>query len=223
MRISDLPESSRPKEKALSKGIEVLSDAELIALFINSGYKNFSALDIANSLLKKYDNLANLTQLKLEHLIEEKGISETKALRLVALFEVVKRVVKNDFQKGKKSEWDVKLFYKQHRFDFLNLETERLVLYILNDYYQVVRSFVLYEGNEGGFEISYKQIFYHAIILNAKKIVLVHNHPSQIAEPSFNDFQFHIALKKECEKMKIILVDNLIFTNNDFVSLTKTQ
>ena len=216
MRISDLPNDSRPREKAILHGFGSLSSAELIAIFINTGYRNVSALDIANHLLKKYDGLSNLIRLSKEQLTKEKGISEKKALTLLALFEVVKRITSD--ASAPSSKWNPSQFFKANRFDYIGLEREKFVLYLVNSQYEIKKKITLYEGNISGFDMSLHVIFHEAVLYGIKNIVIVHNHPSQLAVPSTSDVQFTLNLYKECKKLGLTLVDHIIFTDDNFFS-----
>ena len=100
MRISDIPENLRPREKALQYGIEELSDQELLALIIGSGVRGHSAIDIAGELLSTYAySLEALSNTNYQSLLGHLGLKESIALRLLATFEFHKRLISNRYQK----------------------------------------------------------------------------------------------------------------------------
>ena len=199
-------------------GFETLSDGELLAIFINTGYRDTSAIDIANELLIKFDGLSNLIQLHHEQLMSVKGISSAKSIRLLALFEVLKRVNHETLKECSNKTWNPAAFFKSYRLDYFNKSKECLVLYILDDNLKVRKIIKLYEGNEEGFDIRVSEIFRNAMLYNAKNIVLTHNHPSQSELPSLVDTRFTKNLMEDCAKFGIKLVDHIIFTNKKFYS-----
>ena len=92
MKIADLPKEAKPREKAFCYGIEELDDQELLALLIGSGVKGHSAIDIAKSLLETFITLPHLSQASLNALTNQRGLNKITALKLVAAFELHKRL-----------------------------------------------------------------------------------------------------------------------------------
>ena len=223
MRIRDLPYDAQPREKALKNGFSSLSDGELLAIFINTGYRDVSAIDIANNLITKYEGLTNLVQLHKEQLVSVKGISEIKATKLMALFEVSKRMNREQRKDVELGKWNPQEFYERYRLDYLNLTKERLVLYLLDRDFQVKRFITIFEGNESGFDMKTDMIFKHTVLDNCNKIVLAHNHPSQNELPSQDDVMFTTSFMMDCSRFGITLVDHVIFTNNKFCSLIEGE
>ena len=93
VRIQDLPEDERPREKLLKEGGEVLSDAELLAILIGTGTKDKSAIDLANEIMSKYGSYKGLAGRDIEELKQIKGLKEAKILNIAAAFEIARRVV----------------------------------------------------------------------------------------------------------------------------------
>jgi len=91
-RIKDLPEDTRPREKLLKSGPDVLSDAELLAALIGSGTKGKSAIELAEEVLAKYQSMKNMADLPLNVIMSIKGIKQAKAVRLAVAFEMAKRI-----------------------------------------------------------------------------------------------------------------------------------
>ncbi len=93
VRIQDLPEDERPREKLLKEGGEVLSDAELLAILIGTGTKDKSAIDLANEIMSKYGSYKGLAGRDIEELKQIKGLKEAKILNIAAAFEIARRIV----------------------------------------------------------------------------------------------------------------------------------
>jgi len=93
IRIRDLPEDERPREKLLKEGGEVLSDAELLAILIGTGTKDKSAIDLANEIMSKYGSYKGLAGRDIEELKQIKGLKEAKILNIAAAFEIARRIV----------------------------------------------------------------------------------------------------------------------------------
>jgi DNA repair protein RadC len=92
IRIKDLPEGDRPREKLLSLGPETLADKELLAILIRCGSKNKSALDIAEDILNEYRTLKNIGGLPISELMKIKGIKKAKVINILVAFEIAKRL-----------------------------------------------------------------------------------------------------------------------------------
>lgn len=93
IRIKDLPEEQRPREKMLKNGGEILSDTELLAILIGTGTKDKSALDLANEIIGKYGSFRGLAGRDIEELKQIKGLKEAKILNIAAAFEMARRIV----------------------------------------------------------------------------------------------------------------------------------
>ena len=93
IRIKDLPENERPREKLLKEGPEALTDTELLAILIGKGIKDKSAIDVANEIMYKYNSFRGLAGKSIEELKEIKGLGETKILNIAAAFELARRIV----------------------------------------------------------------------------------------------------------------------------------
>lgn len=93
IRIKDLPEGLRPREKLLKEGAEILSDTELLAILIGKGIKGKSAIDLADEIMRKYNSFRGLAGKSIEELKEIKGLGETKILNIAAAFEIARRIV----------------------------------------------------------------------------------------------------------------------------------
>lgn len=216
-KIVELPKLQRPREKALRYGIEKLSDYELLAIIIGSGFVDNSALDIAYKMLSDSGGLRKLIQKPLLDLTSYKGVKEAKGIKLLACFELVKRV---EIEKG--NDIDVAVdasFVYWHCKSFIsNSNQEYLFIVILNKRHKLIHEMTLYKGNESSISVSVPQILQQVLIHGGRYFYVVHNHPSGSLEPSENDIFMTSELIRQSKRLKIELVDHLIITDEGYYS-----
>src|SRR6266567_2800273 len=101
LKIREMPEDERPREKLETHGAKALSDAELVAILLRTGLKGTNVVDLARELLQRYGTLAELSRCTLDELKEVRGIKRDKALHLLAAFELGQRLVRESLSKQK--------------------------------------------------------------------------------------------------------------------------
>ena len=184
--IHDLPTLERPREKALRYGIEALSDNELLALIIRSGYHGENASDLANKLISTYNGLEGLSAAPMHDVAKQKGIKSNKALLLAAIFEIHKRLnVKRVEKEGEMANSDY--LYKKYSPQLVDASQEVLILVLVNKRRNIIRESLLYKGTESDVVFSYKEMWRELFIHNAYGFYLIHNHPNNQANPSKKD------------------------------------
>ena len=144
MRFSDLPPLERPREKALHYGVDTLSNHELLALLIGSGYTDTSASDVAYQLLSESGGLLNLLNKTIYDLLKIKGIGEGKALRLLSCFELVKRI---DISHNKPDFLPSTIdLYQKYESKFSQIQKEHVYLIILDKFLQILEDGRMTDG-----------------------------------------------------------------------------
>lgn len=218
MAIKDIPIEQRPREKAIRFGIEELSDQELLALLIGSGYKGRSAIDVANDLLSCYFNsMYSLSNSNLASLMAHTGLKEAVALRLLATFEFHHRLNSPKYQKQDsiKSPEEVYL-----RYQYLeNYDQEVLILIMLDTKNRIKQEKLLYKGTFNSFEIDVRQILQEIILAKAKSFILIHNHPDEEQTASDNDILATKVIEKSANNLGIKLIDHIIIYRGGFYSI----
>ena len=218
MGIKDIPIEQRPREKAIRFGIEELSDAELLALLIGSGYKGKSAIDVANELLSSYFNsMYSLSNSNLASLEAHTGLKEAVALRLLAAFEFHHRLNSPKYQKQDsiKSSGEVYL-----RYQYLeNYDQEVLILIMLDSKNRIKQEKLLYKGTFDSFSIDVRQILQEIILAKAKSFILIHNHPDEESTASDNDILATNVIEKSANNLGIKLIDHIIIYRGGFYSI----
>lgn len=217
-KIKDLPLLHRPREKALYYGINALSEVELLAILIGEGTSGASALTLASRLLDEHLSLTNLYRIK-DHLkLKIPGIGVVKGLRLIACFELTKRlgIAREERDVFLYNAEEITKLY-QNKIGRLNKET--LYLIALNKRLHIISEKQIYLGHERGFIIDSKEIIRELVISGAEYYVLIHNHPSGIVSPSENDIKTTTELAKLSRNLGIELYDHIIVTHLEYFSI----
>lgn len=214
MNLYNLPPENRPREKALKYGISTLSDVELIALILGSGYQGNDVLSLANELILKVQGLANLINFNEQELMQIKGIKKVKAIRFFASIELAKRIKINSNKSA---------FYLDYALTFIDkigeTKQEHLFMLSLNNKKRVIKEKLISISSSDNIILFTKEILKNASSFSYKNIVLLHNHPSGIYFPSENDIASSYSLKKDLMKLGIDLIDHIIITNKNAYSI----
>jgi len=207
MRIHDFDPDSRPRERLLHSGAASLSPAELLAIILGNGTKNLNIVDICNEIIAKF-TLEKLSAVTLKELQEVKGIGKAKAMQIVAVFELNKRLHYSRNQ-NKKIQAASDIF--EYMTGRVPDETkEHLFVLHLNTKNQITKTELVSVGTLNAALIHPREVFKSAIKESAHAIILVHNHPSGDTEPSSADKQVTELLKKASAVIQIDLLDHVI-------------
>lgn len=204
-----------PREKLIYKGIEYLSDSELLAIIINSGTSESSSIEIANQLLESYD-LRSMARLSYEEFILNKGIGPAKACILLAAFELAKRkdlISTNGYKiKSSQDAYD----YLSPYFTGLNHEEFRVLL--LDRSNKVKKCVLLSKGGISGTIVDPKLVFKYALDALASSVILSHNHPSGNLQALECDITITNKLAKAGQLLEIKVLDHLIISDIGYYS-----
>ena len=207
----------RPREKYISKGINSLTDAELFAILLGSGYKEKSALDLSKEmLLSVSNNLDVFARLTLKDLTKFKGVGEVKAITLQVAFEIARRrkLAENPIEFIKTSEDVVKIY----RPKLQDLPVEEFHIILLNRKNRILSMQKISEGGTTGTIVDPKVVFKKAIDHLATAMILVHNHPSGNKMPSNADLDITKKIKSFVELIEITILDHIIIANDNYFS-----
>lgn len=216
--IQSWAEEDRPREKLMLKGKAALTDAELIAILINSGTVDLTAVDVARLILKSVgNNLNELAKLSIKDLSKFRGIGEAKAIAVIAALELGRRRKEQDRAERARitSSRDA---YNEIRPHLLDKPHEEFWILLLNRANEVLRPVQISTGGVSGTVADPKLIFKQAIEYLACAIILVHNHPSGNLTPSQADKDLTRKLKEAGRLLDIPVLDHLIFTDNTYLS-----
>lgn len=219
MKIKSLPEYERPVEKCLSLGVESLSNRELLALLINSGTKEKSAMELAEEVLAKDDaGICYLRESSLEELMSISGIGKAKAARIAAAAELGKRIASKPLNTGVKIENDediADIFME----DMRHQKREIFKALLLNSKGGIISTETISIGELNSTVVHPREVFSKAVKKSAAAIVFIHNHPSGDPMPSKEDFATTARLV-ECGKLLgIRVIDHLVMGDGRYISM----
>lgn len=219
--IKDLPVNERPYERCLINGPEYLTDSELLAVILRTGTKGISAYDLSAELLKGADgkeNLLSILHLSKEQLLKIKGIGKVKAVQIMCIGELAKRIASASAKSGIKFRKPCTIadyYMEQMR----HLEQEQLVVMYFDTKCRLIKDKILTTGTINQSLISSREIFVEALKCNAVNIVLVHNHPSGDCVPSREDCKVTKKIQEAGKLIGINLIDHIIIGDRKYTSL----
>lgn len=210
-----MSKDSKPRERLLKFGIGSLTDAELFAILLRTGTKGENVVDMSNRLINEY-GLKNILDCSLNELQKIKGIGVSKAMQILVINEIVKRInlSKSSIRFLSSAE---KIFEFMH--DKLKDEKqENFVAILLNNRNYLIKEELLTKGILDASVIDPREIFKSAIKNSASRIVLVHNHPSGNSEPSKDDLEITKRLIEVGNLMGIKILDHIIVGRDNYWS-----
>lgn len=223
IKMKELPISERPYEKLKMYGAETLTNSELLAIIIKNGTKEKTAVDLAKEILKLNDNkekedLSFLQDISITEFMQIKGIGQIKAIQLLAVCELVKRInkpINKETIKIKNSNDVAKLLMNELKYE----KREKVKLILLNNKNIILKIKDISYGGTNFAMIEPKEILSEAIKLQAPRIILVHNHPSGDVTPSKADFNMTDKIYDAAQILGVELLDHIIIGDNKFESI----
>jgi len=220
LAIREWADDERPRERLEKHGAGVLSTAELLAIFLRTGTRNQTAVDVSRELLKGHDGLSHLSRSSVQELCRFKGVGKAKAVSLLAIFELARRIESQNRQKKTKVKKpaDVANRYLPFMRD-LNREVFKVVL--LDSANQIIKDVTITKGTLNSSLVHPREIFKTAIDHMAAGIILLHNHPSGNPEPSAEDISITQQIKEAGELLSIPVLDHIIIAGQEFTSMAE--
>lgn len=217
--IKDWSEDDRPREKLFLKGASTLTNSELLAILINNGTKDKSAVELAKELLQKTDNnLQKLAQLSVKEMLQTnvKGLGPAKAITIAAALELglrrdTQKIIKEKVISSKEIAQFLKTNYQYYKH-------EVFVAIFLNTGNKVVHHEVMSEGGINSTIVDVRIILKTALANNATSIVLGHNHPSGNLKPSRQDELITEKIKSAAALLDIRVMDHIIVSDEGYFS-----
>jgi len=222
VKIDDLPDSDRPRERMQAEGVQALSNAELLAVLLNSGTRELSAIDLGSKLLNDFGGFKGIHRADLSSLMEVKGVGLAKAACIKAAVEVGYRLSKEREEPAVfiKTPEDI---FELVGFEMKGLNQEHLWLLMLNSRYKFLRKEKLYKGSQDATTVRVGEIFKEAVRMNVYAIALVHNHPSGNPTESPEDVNMTRAVIEAGRILDIRLLDHIIVAGDNFTSIRRNH
>ncbi len=213
--IKDIPNFDRPREKLATQGAEALSDVELLAILLGSGVKGKNVFQLANSILKK---LNNIRKVDIKTLLSIEGIGLAKACQILAALEFARR------------RFVKKLFIVQKPRDILPLilpfadkKQEYFLCISLNGANEVIGNRIVTVGLLNSSQIHPREVFADVISERAASVILAHNHPSGILKPSPEDIAITKQMIEAGKILGISVLDHIIITKKGYLSFKERR
>lgn len=220
MAISDWPEMERPREKLLAHGAQVLSDAELLAIFLRTGVKGKSAVDLARELLSDFGNLRSLLTADLNTFCQSHGLGSAKFAQLQAVLEMAKRHLAQELERGD-ALTSPQLTQRYLLSQLRDRSHEVFACLFLDNQHRVIRYQELFHGTLDGAAVYPREVVKQALSVGAAAVILAHNHPSGVAEPSRSDRAITDRLAEALGLMDIRVLDHLVVGDGYCVSFAE--
>ena len=217
LRVKDLPENDKPREKLIKNGPKHLSSAELLAIILISGTRKEEVMQMSARIIKEYGKKGIAYQEDANKLCDELDIPKTKACQIVACFELGRRFYNN------KNNGATVIRTAKQVFDYLkdmrDLSKEQFRGIYLNSHYQIIHDEVISMGSLTSNVVHPREVFRPAITYAAVAVIVAHNHPSGSVKPTEPDI---LVTQKLIETGKIIginLLDHVIIAGNKYKSI----
>lgn len=218
MPITDWPPAERPREKLLQRGPRALSDAELLAIFLRVGTRGRTAVDVARELLVRFGGLRGLLAASRGAFCRGHGLGMAKYVQLQAALEIGRRHLAEPLQRGEP------LTAPEAVQDFLaatlrDRASEVFCCLFLDSRHRLITFEELFQGTISGAAVHPREVMRRCLAHNAAAVILVHNHPSGVAEPSRADEELTRRLRDTLAVLDVRLLDHLVVGDGELVSL----
>ena len=213
MAITDWPEDERPRERLLAQGAAALSDAELLALFLRVGVKGQSAVDLARTLIGHFGSLNRLFSASLAEFSAIPGMGPAKYAQLQAVLEMSRRALAEAMKQDSllNTPDTVRDYLRLH---LAGLRHEVFFALWLDAQNRLIAAEELFRGTLTQASVYPREVVKKALAHNAAAVVLAHNHPSGVAEPSSADSQLTRELKQALALVDVRVLDHFIVAGN---------
>jgi DNA repair protein RadC len=208
-RLADMATGERPQERLLRHGAAALSDTELLAMLLRSGTRGQDVLTLAGELISRAGSLADLISWTRRDFERHKVIGHIKALQLVTVMEIARRVMQHDQNEDPKLD-EPAAIAEFCRPECLGLGVEKFWVLCLNRRNRLIRRIEVTSGTAGSTLVHPREVFREAIKEAATAVVCVHNHPSGDPAPSAADIRVTRTLREAARTVDIALLDHVI-------------
>lgn len=220
MKLKHLPTESLPREKLLCRGAHALTDAELLAIFLRTGITGMNVVVLADMLLREFGSLRALFSSSQQGFCQHKGLGMAKYVQLQAVLEMSQRYLAETLQRGDAltSPQQTKLYLSSRLRD---RQREAFYLLFLDNQHRVICDEILFEGTIDAASVYPREVVKRALHHNAAAVILAHNHPSGVAEPSQADRRITVRLTDALGLVDIRVLDHFVVGDGEVVSFAE--
>ncbi|WP_072039130.1 RadC family protein [Vibrio sinaloensis] len=218
--MRSLPSESMPREKLISHGPHALTDAELLAIFLRTGTKGMNVIELSDFLLKDFGSLRKLFGASKEEFCQHKGLGTAKYVQLQAVLELTQRYLSETLKRGDAltSPEQTKLYLSGLLRD--KQREEFYVLYLDNQH-RVIVGESLFQGTIDAASVYPREVVKRALEHNAAALILAHNHPSGVAEPSQSDRRITRRISDALALVDVRILDHFVVGDGEIVSFAE--
>ncbi len=223
--IKEIPVSERPYEKCEKYGPQMLSDAELLAVVLRNGTKNKTSVELAREILSihpYYQGLLGIFHLSKEELKKIAGIGTVKAIQILCIAELSKRLASSKVQ-DKISFHSPASIADYYMEKMRHLNREKMILIFFNGKNKVIKELTVSVGTVNQTVASPRELFVEAFRCEAVSVIMIHNHPSGDPTPSRQDILTTKRMKEVGEFVGIPLSDHIIIGDHSYVSFREEE
>ena len=208
VKIRELPEEDRPREKLWNRGSSALTNRELVAILLRTGVPGKNAVEVGGEILAKYRTLTGLCRAQAPELAKMRGVGPTKAVQLAAAFQLADRMAKEKLSRQKIDSPELVNEFLGAEMRALQKESLRVLL--LDTRYHLIAAEEISRGSVNESIAHPREVFRPALLASAYAVIVVHNHPSGDPSPSSADHNLTRRLADAAELMQIKLLDHVI-------------
>ena len=220
MPLKDLPAEMRPREKLLARGSAALSDVELLALLLRTGLPGRGVFDLAQQVLNSFDGMGGLLQADAADLKRIKGLGPAKRAEIAAVLEIARRALAQPLRE--QPVFDAPAKVKDYVALHLGgLTQEVFAVLFLDGQHRLLQLEPMFHGTLTQTSVYPREVVKRALQLNAGAVILAHNHPSGVAEPSRADEHLTQALKGALQLVDVRVLDHLVVGQGTVLSFAE--
>lgn len=220
MGISDWPLALRPRERLISQGADVLSDAELLAIFLRTGLPGCSAIELAQRLLLHFGSLGKLCNAAIQEFCAFPGLGPAKFAQLQAVLELARRIIEEELSSGAALTNSAAVRNYLH-MRLGNLPYESFTVVFLDVRHCLIACEELFRGTLTRAHVYPREVVRSALRHNAAAVILAHNHPSGEPKPSPQDHDLTQLLIRALDLMEVKVLDHLVVAGRRFYSFAE--
>lgn len=220
MTIKSWPKTERPRERMLKYGVDSLSNAELLAIFLRTGTKGKSAIDLSMELLTKFETIDGLLNSTLNEFCEINGLGPAKYCQIMATLELVRRNFETKIEESDAfCNPDIVETYLLNQFR--NLQNEKFACLYLNTKNRMIDFEFVFNGSINQAQVYPRVIVQNCLEKNAAAVIFAHNHPSGDLVASKSDILLTKTLKQTLKLIDVNVLDHFIVTKNKAQSMAQ--